>query len=147
MGENLKSKIPDFRPDDFTLVRYENNGSNCIRIIREDSPDTYTSHFAHKDFISLIVQMKLALSQSMRQLLKEKIEGWHEQVTVLGITGSANCSYLYTMHCSPECIDRSIELHDYTLTYVGEYKHSSLKDRISLVDLLKPFFFKGIPIC
>ena len=130
-GNHFEDSIPDFRPDDFTVVSY--NKSNGIRIIREDSPYKYTNHTSHKDFISLIVQMKLALSKVMRTMIKYDLETWHNQLIVIGITSDKERSHLYSIHCEPKSLDEKILLSNFTLTYIDSYKHNVIEERIQLL--------------
>ncbi|EFC36150.1 predicted protein [Naegleria gruberi] len=78
--------------------------------------------------------MKIALSHAMRQLIKKDIEEWHNQVLVLGITTDRQASHLYSLHCSSISLNgKSITLSNFTLSFIGSYKHEVVMDRIHLI--------------
>ena len=77
--------------------------------------------------------MKLALSHAIRELIKEDIESWHEEIIVMGITTDRTDSHLYSIHCSPEVKKQEIVPSNYQLTFIGSYQHNIISDRIQLV--------------
>ncbi|EFC39968.1 predicted protein [Naegleria gruberi] len=95
----------------------------------------YDTHTDHKDFITMICEMRLALAKSVRKLIRDELEDWHDKITVLGITTDSRNSYLYSMHCSIEknSSNNKFAITNYFLNYIGAFSHFDEKDRIRLM--------------
>ncbi|EFC50839.1 predicted protein [Naegleria gruberi] len=126
------------KPDD-VLIRKYRDSIDVIKLIREDKPDIVTHHYMHKDFLKLIIQMRLSLAYAIRNLITSDstIIDSHSKLFTIGVNTSSKKSFVYVMNVlvtkNENDAKNDFDL-SYVLHYVGSFSNDCTKIDITKAD-------------